>query len=433
MSVEINWDRLTEDNGDQLSETIRQFLDQRFKEMILPSYLKSISVTSFDLGKVAPDIVIQRITDPFPEFYSEDDDSNIPPVPGTPSDTLSTISSPPAYENSNSNTNNNGGSNISNFNNTSNSNINNSNNNNSNINMNINNISSNNNTPDSPSLLDKKLEKQQPNIYPSSTLYSSSNLQYLSSNLQPNIIQGIRSPIYSPVNMQSIFSPSLSRANSPKTNNSDSSSNNSDFQPNKNDISSISTPYVTSGNSSINNNINNNSIDGGSNINVNNIHNDIGSRTNLNRSASAIDDTVVTGSENDIQLYLHIMYKGDIKVGIETTLLLNYPSPKFVSLPLKLMMSGLEINSIAALAYIDRRIHFSFICDADSNGDPVTLSGKDRVEIIKDIKIESEIGDREGNGPVLRNVGKIERFLLDRLRHIARDELAWPGWITVEI
>lgn len=137
--------------------------------------------------------------------------------------------------------------------------------------------------------------------------------------------------------------------------------------------------------------------------------------------------------DNDIQLYLQISYKGDIKVGIETTLLLNYPSPNFVSLPLKLTITGLEISSIAALAYIDRRIHFSFICDVDANGNAVTLSGHDRVEIIKDIKIESEIGDQEGNGPVLRNVGKIERFLLDRLRHLARDELAWPGWITVEI
>lgn len=74
MSFEINWERLQDADGDQLSETIRAFLDQRFKEMTLPSYLKSISVTSFDLGNIAPDIVIRRITDPFPEFYMDDDD-----------------------------------------------------------------------------------------------------------------------------------------------------------------------------------------------------------------------------------------------------------------------------------------------------------------------------------------------------------------------
>lgn len=164
---------------------------------------------------------------------------------------------------------------------------------------------------------------------------------------------------------------------------------------------------------------------------------DIGENDTTRGSSPSLDPSPPISNnperDNDIQLYLQISYKGDIKVGIETTLLLNYPSPNFVSLPLKLTITGLEISSIAALAYIDRRIHFSFICDVDDNGNAVTLSGHDRVEIIKDIKIETEIGDQEGNGPVLRNVGKIERFLLDRLRHLARDELAWPGWITVEI
>jgi distribution and morphology protein 12 len=52
------------------------------------------------------------------------------------------------------------------------------------------------------------------------------------------------------------------------------------------------------------------------------------------------------------------------------------------------------------------------------------------MDIIKDLSIESEIGAQDA---VLRNVDKIEKFLLDRLRSIVRDEVAWPGWITFEI
>lgn len=82
MSFEINWEKLSDDDGSELSETIRAFLDQRFKEMTLPSYLKSISVTSFDLGSIAPDIEIRRITDPFPEFYLDDDYDDVPGTTG---------------------------------------------------------------------------------------------------------------------------------------------------------------------------------------------------------------------------------------------------------------------------------------------------------------------------------------------------------------
>lgn len=389
MSIEINWDRLTEEGGDQLSESIRRFLDQRFKEMTLPSYLKSISVTSFDLGEIAPDIVIQRISDPFPEFYADDDDdddSSIVPVPGSSNDVANIATPPPAYDPATGH-----------------------------AVYPSQNQPSNNDTNGSDH--DGIGSPQQINM----GLYSPTNLQYFPSPLQPNILPGLRSPLYSTVNMQSILSASLSRTNSPISAASPSASQ--DPAASSNRPVSMSPSLSSSIHSETNSN---SSGSNGINRSSSNMTNN-GSNSNVNHSPNP------NASEKDLQLYLHIMYKGDIKVGIETTLLLNYPSPKFVSLPLKLNMSGLEINSIAALAYIDRRIHFSFICDADANGDPATLSGKDRVEIIKDIKIESEIGDREGNGPVLRNVGKIERFLLERLRHLARDELAWPGWITIEI
>lgn len=227
--------------------------------------------------------------------------------------------------------------------------------------------------------------------------------------MQSNFISGIRSPFYpqwqnnQPLQVPPLFA-GISRTN---TNEPFSSENGNDDNSIIADPAPISTPAA----SNTNNNNNN---------------------SNNNNPSSPVSSTN-PDRDNDIQLYLQITYKGDIKVGIETTLLLNYPSPNFVSLPLKLTITGVDISSIAALAYIDQRIHFSFICDVDANGDAVTLSGHDRVEIIKDIKIESEIGDKEGNGPVLRNVGKIEKFLLDRLRHLARDELAWPGWITVEL
>lgn len=380
MSFEINWEKLKDGDGDALSETIRAFLDQRFKEMTLPSYLKSISVSSFDLGSVAPDIEIRRITNPFEEFYMEDEDGDSATASGSSGDErervrlrverdlrdsdvqstteLSTISEPPAYE-----------------------------------------------TDESESGYPTGLSQLAPQpLSPApataaalGALPSSFNNGLYAPTPNLHFISGVRSPFYPP--WQSAAPPGHSLplfSVLPRNSVSETSSTRG------------ASPDPTAAN--------------------------LDQRLETSPTENPEErDRSDPEKDNDIQLYLQITYKGDLKVGIETTLLLNYPSPNFVSLPLKLTITGLEISSIAALAYIERRIHFSFICDVDSNGNAVTLSGHDRVEIIKDIKIESEIGDKEGNGPVLRNVGKIEKFLLDRLRHLARDELAWPGWITVEI
>lgn len=139
-----------------------------------------------------------------------------------------------------------------------------------------------------------------------------------------------------------------------------------------------------------------------------------------------------SGRDDDIQFYLDIAYNGDMSLCVTAKLLLNYPSPSFVSLPLKLTLTQLEIHAMAVLAYISKRIHFSFICDIEDEGDSEILIGHERINIIKNIKIESEIGDVKEHGSVLRNVGKVERFLLERIRSLVRDELAWPGWITLE-
>lgn len=155
-------------------------------------------------------------------------------------------------------------------------------------------------------------------------------------------------------------------------------------------------------------------------------------------------------SENDIQLITEINYFGDLEMEITVNLLVNYPSPNFISLPIKLHLTDLVIHSIAALAYVKNAVYFSFLCDInDSNSeyfaaadqphgsggnfvDYVTgPNNNDRIDIIKKVKIESEIGEVENN--VLRNVGKVERFLTDQLRKIIRDEIAWPSWVCFDL
>lgn len=160
-------------------------------------------------------------------------------------------------------------------------------------------------------------------------------------------------------------------------------------------------------------------------------------------------------SENDIQFILEINYEGDTTLEITVNLQLNYPSSHFISLPIKLKISDLKIHSLAAVAYMEHNIYITFLCDlndaasdyftssnssgqnkvADISGgnfvDYTGTSNRERIDVIKSVKIDTEIGEMENN--VLRNVGKVEKFLVEQLRSIIRDEIAWPNWICLDL
>lgn len=208
--------------------------------------------------------------------------------------------------------------------------------------------------------------------------HSEGYLHYFLPHLRPSMLTSIRSPVYSPV-------------------------------PNR-----TSTPLSSSLTSPV----------------------DESSSTNFT-NASSEDTTPEPSSESrrdddDIQLFLEISYTGNMKLGLVATLLLNYPSPNFISLPLKLTVTGLQVHVLAVLAIIKGKFHFSVISDCQmASADSDQLVPKDTIDIIQNVRIGSEIGD-ESSGSVLRNVDKVEAFLLDKIRDLIRDELAWPGWITIE-
>jgi len=142
---------------------------------------------------------------------------------------------------------------------------------------------------------------------------------------------------------------------------------------------------------------------------------------------------------NDIQFIVEIDYKGDITIEVQVDLLLNYPSPGFITLPVKLKIVDLGIHSLAVIAHVSKVVFLSFLCDInDEQFDDIiknpTLSknNRNRIDIVRSMRIESEIGDNQGEGSVLRNVGKVERFLTEMVRGLLRDELAWPGWISFD-
>lgn len=326
MSLDIDWTKLADA---ELNESIREFLDEQFQSLSLPSFISNLLVTGFSLGLEAPNITIRHIGDPFNEFYEEE-------VSGSDQEQTNP-----------------------------------------------------DNSTDSDSDDDKKADVT------------------LGSPLPPP--QKARMP------SDSFF----------QLHNHPLHSYNMHMGLGLNNSSGTDTPSTI--------------------FNHNQYRKDPKHRISHTKAPER--------DVNDIQLITEIDYSGNLSIEVTVNLLVNYPSTRFITLPIKLHVSDLVIHSIAAIAYLKNAVHLSFICDinetgadyfsarktsgqhADASGGNFvdyfsSSSNRERIDIIKKVRIESEIGEVEQN--VLRNVGKVERFLVEQLRNIIRDEIAWPGWVCFD-
>ncbi|KAI1338300.1 hypothetical protein F5Y15DRAFT_386733 [Xylariaceae sp. FL0016] len=151
---------------------------------------------------------------------------------------------------------------------------------------------------------------------------------------------------------------------------------------------------------------------------------------------------------DDMQAVFRIKYAGDVRLELTAEILLDYPMPSFVGIPVKLNITGLTFDGVGVVAYIRRRVHFCFLspedalaavgADEDEGGDDGAgeLSGQSTRKagrfggLLQEIRVESEIGQREGTKQSLKNVGKVEKFVLEQVRRIFEEEFIFPSFWT---
>ncbi|KAJ3204120.1 Mitochondrial distribution and morphology protein 12 [Entophlyctis luteolus] len=95
--------------------------------------------------------------------------------------------------------------------------------------------------------------------------------------------------------------------------------------------------------------------------------------------------------ETDFQVEILVDYKGDVKMSVSTELIINHPTPKFITLPMSLTLTGFSFTAVAVVSYLGDRINFCFKENADNRG------------LFTDIAIDSEIGDKNRQGKVPKN------------------------------
>ncbi|TCD67294.1 Mitochondrial distribution and morphology protein 12 [Steccherinum ochraceum] len=178
----------------------------------------------------------------------------------------------------------------------------------------------------------------------------------------------------------------------------------------------------------------------------------------------------------NLQVHMHITWHSNLRLTFTTSLLINYPSPMFMSLPIKLSVTGLLFDGEVAVAYEGerRRVHLCVLDDLDpycplagdrpkrgsgtgtgtpnssGGGSPenedettgnigmsMSMPGPNRAakplpvgqRLLPSILIESEIGQTDKH--VLKNVTRVERFIQDVIRKTVEEELVFPNFHTL--
>jgi distribution and morphology protein 12 len=129
-----------------------------------------------------------------------------------------------------------------------------------------------------------------------------------------------------------------------------------------------------------------------------------------------------------LQLHLNLTHTSDLTLTLLTSLTVRYPASVFMSLPLKLSITGLQLAADIVIAFDGEknRVHLTILDDDDgTSGVPVGQ------RLLPEMRIDSEIGHSDAH--VLRNVGKIERFIADVVRKTLVDELVFPNYHTIAL
>ncbi|POY76249.1 hypothetical protein BMF94_0444 [Rhodotorula taiwanensis] len=151
------------------------------------------------------------------------------------------------------------------------------------------------------------------------------------------------------------------------------------------------------------------------------------------------------------QLLVRISYSGNLSLALSTSLKINYPAPGFMSLPLQLSLTDLAFKGVLVVAFEGgkNRVHISLVEAQDSDDATAAASSTDKPHLttgaattttaakraanatrfLKSAHIESRVGNADKH--VLRNVGKVEKFVLDVARTTLENELAFPNFQTI--
>ncbi|KAI9353350.1 hypothetical protein DFJ73DRAFT_828311 [Zopfochytrium polystomum] len=124
--------------------------------------------------------------------------------------------------------------------------------------------------------------------------------------------------------------------------------------------------------------------------------------------------------DSDVQMEIYLEYKGNMRVSLSTELIINQPTPAFITLPLTLTLTRFSFTALAIICYLGNKINFCF-----------KEMGQPGDGLLNDMSIDSEIGDRTRQ--VLKNVEKIEKFIIEQVRNLVSNTMVYPNFHSISL
>lgn len=380
--MDINWETLTGGpDGAALAETIRRFVHERFQTIPLPKLIRSVSVHGFEFGKVSPEIVLKDITDPLPDFYETDEDEEAQATGSEGDDTRPDVR-PDQHSHTRHVRGTEGSRRLSEFN-----------------------------------ILDRASNTGLTRGAAPGVLGTTSNLGYFHLPLSAGL-PGTQTPLAAVAGAQYATGKQAAPVR--------------DAHPES--FSSASPPSAATPTSS----------QGPSYFDRPAESNHSGQ---AGQQTHSTDHHQFERNPEDLQIVFRVTYSGDVRLSLTADVFLDYPMPSFVGIPLKLRITGLTFDGVGLLAYIKKQAHLCFLNPEDAEALVGGEHGLDHFDdagnhasdtanlgrvggLLEDIKIESEMGGTDGGKQVLKNVDKIEKFILEQVQRIFEDEFVYPSFWT---
>ncbi|KAJ3569405.1 hypothetical protein NP233_g5066 [Leucocoprinus birnbaumii] len=103
----------------------------------------------------------------------------------------------------------------------------------------------------------------------------------------------------------------------------------------------------------------------------------------------------------NLQLHFHINWHSNLRISLQTSLRINYPSPMFMSLPIRLSITGLVFNGELAVAYEGerKRVHLCILDDMD----PYGPAGSRRTSMHSSLSSNGPVAAGGGTGTMLKD------------------------------
>jgi len=411
MSVEIQWEALTTGpEGEKLAETIRLFIHDRFQQIQLPRFIRSVNVHSFNFGDTAPEIEVKDICDPLPDFYEDDDAASDASHEGSHKEDSS--------------------------------------------------VTGRSNSPPPP----KRDHTHHHGAVPaadtrharSTTLASNA-----SNRPKPLTTENMGNPFFSftqsaipggTSNLTNFHLPYGAGFSGPSTPLAAMAGGHFAAWP---DLGSQAHAAPTPNPSrhrhtaSISSITPSSSADPGSRPPSQHRQNSIDEIDESIQSLefdtipSPIEQSIKDRNPTDVQVVAHVKYRGNMRLSVTAEISLDYPMSSFVGIPLQLQITGFSFDGVAIVAHLNSKIHSCFLSPEDAQtflgpehldeekaSGAETYSNANAGGLLEEIRVESEIGQKDGGKQVLKNVGKVEKFVLEQVRRIFEDEFVFPSFWT---